>query len=53
MKDCSVFLDTRRWKNWTQDQFSLQTCPASFPDALEGLISALRPELLRGGVEGQ
>ena len=59
MKDFSVFLDVRRYKNWARKNqlpkisYCLKVCPVSFSQSTECLISAVHPELLSGGVESQ
>ena len=59
MKDFSVFLDMRRYKNWARKNqlpkisYYLKVCPVSFSQSTECLISAVHPELLSGDVESQ
>ena len=56
MKDFSAFLHVRIYKNLKSapESIYLKTCPASFPRAQSAsLISALHPELLSWGAEGQ
>ena len=55
MKDFSAFLDRRRYKDWTQENFLKisEDLFYQFAQSTECLTPDLRPELLSGGVEGQ
>ena len=50
MKDFSVFLDMREYKNWAYKVGSWKYLSASFSQSTEHLTSALYPECLSGGV---
>ena len=57
MKDFSAFLDMGKYKNWAHKidswKYIIIWRPPSFAMSTEGLISALHPELLAEGIEGQ
>ena len=54
MKDFSAFLGVRiGLMKSAPENICLKTCPASSSPEHRCLVSALHPELLSGGVEGQ